>query len=482
MTDEKSDSHPTSVSSKLRKNHEFIMELEQANSLGDSREFIVRLSRRVLELDDQLDKLLNKKSEEGSLIPYTFIKRTGIGQKSYVVLPKKEVGDAVSNLVSAISLDLFAKDLIDIEFCEAEVALPVFNEETEKSIYGMWCALSQKNVYTLSFGHMSTPGEKGFSCMLAEAALAYLRNTSGRGFEHLMIPHEFRGSKGNERFLSKLIAMIRKTTTVESNQRLPDLLRKLILMWAESESDFGKSVLFSQKIAWKTVEHNAYSYSTIKKKIKGKIVEISQRLEPFKPTSSPLLQGYEKQAYSYLIDTEYIEKYRHIKDRWSKLSAEKQHECFNDTVIEIKKIHSNQCKVYQQVSAVVGRRVGIYSKLTDKNMSKKDEKNKGKYLADLASAFTKIDLTSIDNEAKLALHPVVPLSGTNLFTRYQQIISLPAQELKEDVNDPRLHALINLEQTWISMYRPQLVKEEVVSPLNIKLTNKFGLLDSSDAV
>jgi hypothetical protein len=205
------------------------------------------------------------------------------------------------------------------------------------------------------------------------------------------------------------------------------------------------------------------------------MINIRQRVEPYKPTRYPLLTGNEKQAYSYLFSECFEKKYSVLEEQWKSLSSEKQHEEFLNYVASVKVIHSDQVKSYQTISATLGRRDGVIKRITGFEPSKKDKKDKGSLLHKLWGDFLKVEPTSISNDAKLALHPLVPLSGTSVLEKYEEL-RRSEKKVSDSKVDVRITSMLNLEEMWTIRYGWSR-EIPVPSAQVIKETNKFGILD-----
>jgi hypothetical protein len=158
------------------------------------------------------------------------------------------------------------------------------------------------------------------------------------------------------------------------------------------------------------------------------------------------------------------------------MSSKEQHRSFPDYVASIKKLHALATKDYQTISATLGRREHILKALTDYDVGKADKKNKGTFLHNMWGVFLKLDHTQIASQAKLAMHPLVPLSGTVALEEYYKVLDHKSDSKTQDTD---LKHIINLCENWRIRFNWSS-NEPVPDPIIIKNTNRFGVLSDQE--
>jgi hypothetical protein len=358
---------------------------------------------------------------------------------------------------------------------DLEVALP---KETEKNLQGIWSVVSGKNpLRQLSFAKTATPCENGYTAILAECALAWLRVNKGMGHSISRIPAKFVGMPGKTRWFGELYATLKHTLSSKEKGYIADTLHSLITLWCEHHADLGRQVLFSQRIPWKEVERKALPHTRIKRRTRKGPVMVLERTSYYKATRNPLVDGFEKHCYAYLDKVLFDEKRHRLEEAWSQLDPPTQHTRFNDAVKELQRLDQEGQSLHAHLNAWIGHRVLPMEQASEFTCSKKEHKQRGRYLLLLAQAFSKVDKKKLSLKTACIFHPLGGLLGTTAEDLAKKLffgeITLPEGQPVH----PGLSNWRRAEQRWIETFgvlgKPTLTEISETVPME----NPWALLD-----
>jgi hypothetical protein len=101
-----------------------------------------------------------------------------------------------------------------------------------------------------------------------------------------------------------------------------------------------------------------------------------------------------------------------LQREWQEMPPEQQHKAFGQVVKHLQSIDQNARSFHQHFSAWVGKRLYLMELCTENKCTKKERKNKGKYLIRLASDFYKMDRSKLKLQAAKLFHPLGGYQGT----------------------------------------------------------------------
>jgi hypothetical protein len=413
---------------------------------------------------------------EAKALPWQLHKGIGEGHADLLVVPMNGTPCTLHGLLAALTDQEGIKCLILPTDFDLEVALP---KETEKSLQGIWSIVGGEIPRQLSFAKTANPTENGYTAVLAECALAWLRGNKGMGHSISRIPTKFVGVHGKTRWFGEFYATLKHSLSTKDKGYIADTLHSLITLWCEHNADLGRRVLFSQRIPWKEVERRALPYSKIKKRTRKGPVMILERESYFKSTRNPLMDGFERHCYAFLDKVLFEEKKQLLEQNWTHMDPSDQHTRFNDVVKRLQQLDQEGQSFHSHVNAWIGHRVRLIETVTNFTCNKKDKKKRGRYMILLANAYTSVEKKKLSLKAALVFHPLGGVLGTIAETLAKDLFFGAYKGTEAQATHPGLGNWARAEQRWIDTYgvtvRPSLAEVAETTPIE----NPWAVLDET---
>jgi len=329
--------------------------------------------------------------------------------KPTLVVPMDLASTALTAVLARLAEYLSDRITIVVVSCPTPV-VEKLDPQIENFLSGIWAMSEQifsSEPIRREEDYMSSGN--GMITLLHECAEAWVRQNPGRGAtKHFVFPDSVQGKQGAQKLMKVMIDKINSSLSLDKFGYIAQTLSKLITLFSEKYSTYGRAYYIQKKIAYTHVEHKVFPYESVKVKAKGKGKDIvtTQRKAFNRYTRSPFLRTGEKALLEPLFDTLVFSEETDVRIAWNSKVAEEQHAEFTDFISNCREKLSNYRKLSDKVSSSLNKRRIAIMQTEESSVDKKAKKNLGKYYQDLLTSFNARAADKIHKDVVEVLSPL----------------------------------------------------------------------------
>lgn len=444
-----SDNIPLQVLTKVREEEEirssFSLFKKEAifTQLGDNPDGFKDLENSIPIIEkDLLARVINTAIEEQ--FPFASVRE---GNRLNICLPPPvNAGEILGEILTLLSTKLPS---VSVMITAEKWVEPTWSALASKHLIGIVTALTGPPV---SFNTSSNTIELTSMALWHEACANYTSTPGGvANAKSIVIPSLLTGSESANKYMSKCFATLR---TVSSDPKIIgaiESLARLLKLWVKEQSEACSHLIRSQKIAWSAVLHKGAP--EVEKKVKGKTVK--NIVYPLKPSKSPWCWPQEAKKLSSFY-TELWSAPDSMRKQWIDLTANEQHDEFQNFVSKLKKYFSEMQKTSSRVLAELGHRKRVITNFCTEHgvkINKKDASDPWKW----SQAFWKLPIVDMNVCDKLVFFtPNLAYEAKEVEEMLRDIVSSQWPKSMYDAQDIANDDIKACVISWLGLFKPQL--------------------------